>query len=270
MSPVLRESFEERLKLSDFSETAVETLIRSFDGIGTNLQKLKPTESGSSDEVPELEKSWYIARVGSKYRFLTRIRLSPTRFVTLTHLRNRSRHTRCCQPSSRTLSTSPGPDRLWKPCWPPWYKETRQIGPLRICVSAGSLFRDIPSSSGSRPLPDSHDRRLQHHFRAIGLTKMGLPFSIVCVAPLIFGFGIHNGIHVVMGSLHEKGGSVARTVAKLDPALNGHFSDDHDGICVNAYFSTLLPDFPRTNYGHRHVSICAVDPGHFACFAASD
>jgi predicted RND superfamily exporter protein len=40
---------------------------------------------------------------------------------------------------------------------------------------------------------------------------MGLPFSIVGVVPLIFGLGMDNGVHVVMGSLHM-GGSIIETM----------------------------------------------------------
>ncbi len=39
--PTLRASFQEKLTSSDFSETAAEKLKRSFEGIGTILQKLK-------------------------------------------------------------------------------------------------------------------------------------------------------------------------------------------------------------------------------------
>jgi uncharacterized protein len=40
------------------------------------------------------------------------------------------------------------------------------------------------------------------------------------VAPLIFGLGIDNGIHVVMGSLKEKGASVATAMARVTrPAI---------------------------------------------------
>jgi len=53
----------------------------------------------------------------------------------------------------------------------------------------------------------------------MGLLRMGLPFSIVGVAPLIFGLGIDNGIHVVMGSL-QKDGSVAQAMARVTrPAI---------------------------------------------------
>jgi predicted RND superfamily exporter protein len=50
-----------------------------------------------------------------------------------------------------------------------------------------------------------------------GIVGAGLPFSVVCVAPLVFGFSIHNGIHVVMGSLHEKNSDVATTMIRVTP-----------------------------------------------------
>jgi predicted RND superfamily exporter protein len=36
-----------------------------------------------------------------------------------------------------------------------------------------------------------------------GAAGMGLPFSIVGVAPLIFGLGMDNGVHVVTGALQN-------------------------------------------------------------------
>jgi len=52
---------------------------------------------------------------------------------------------------------------------------------------------------------------------AAGLVGAGLPFSVVCVAPLVFGFSIHNGIHVVMGSLHEQNSDIKKTMIRVTP-----------------------------------------------------
>jgi predicted RND superfamily exporter protein len=49
----------------------------------------------------------------------------------------------------------------------------------------------------------------------MGLLGFGLPFSIVGVAPLIFGLGMDNGVHVVMGALHEENASITETMSRV-------------------------------------------------------
>jgi hypothetical protein len=49
----------------------------------------------------------------------------------------------------------------------------------------------------------------------MGLLGLGLPFSVVGVAPLIFGLGMDNGVHVVMGALHEENGSITETMGRV-------------------------------------------------------
>lgn len=214
--PVLRASFEERLKLSDFSQTAAETLKRSFDGIGTILQKLKLTESSSYDEVPELEKSWYIARVAGKYRFLTRIRLSDK-------IRDPDALARTDRAILDAVGQLPvpvnisGPRQAMEAMLATLVSELVKLGLHAFVLVLAVFFVIFPHPLGVALCLIPMIGGFSITLGAIGLTKMGLPFSIVCVAPLIFGFGIHNGIHVVMGSLHEKGGSVARTVTRVTP-----------------------------------------------------
>jgi len=48
-----------------------------------------------------------------------------------------------------------------------------------------------------------------------GALGMGLPFSIVGVAPLIFGLGMDNGVHVVMGAFKQEGSSITDTMAHV-------------------------------------------------------
>ncbi|MBM3299900.1 MAG: MMPL family transporter [Deltaproteobacteria bacterium] len=49
----------------------------------------------------------------------------------------------------------------------------------------------------------------------MGAAGMGIPFSIVAVVPMIFGLGMDNGVHVVMGSSHEEGGSVEQAMSRV-------------------------------------------------------
>jgi uncharacterized protein len=214
--PDLNASFEEKLKRSDFSNSAAEILKQSFDGIGTILKKLKQTESGSYDEVPELEKSWYIAQVDGKYRFLTRIRLSDK-------IRDPDELARTDQAILDAVGRLPvpvsisGPRMAMEAMLATLVSELVKLGLYAFVLVIAVFFVIFPHPLGVALCLIPMIGGFSITLGAIGLTNMGLPFSIVCVAPLIFGFGIHNGIHVVMGSLHEKGGSVARTVKRVTP-----------------------------------------------------
>jgi predicted RND superfamily exporter protein len=214
--PDLNATFEERLKRSDFSKPAAEIMKRSFDGVGTILKKLKQTESGSYDEVPELEKSWYIARVDGNYRFLTRIRLSDK-------IRDPDELAKTDQAILDAVGRLPvpvsisGPRKAMEAMLATLVSELIKLGLYAFVLVIAVFFVIFPHPLGVALCLIPMIGGFSITLGAIGLTNMGLPFSIVCVAPLIFGFGIHNGIHVVMGSLHEKGGSVERTVKRVTP-----------------------------------------------------
>ena len=75
--PGLEKAFKTELKDSDLSESACATMEKSFDSIG---HILKSTETAPLEKhqvgFAELERSWYLASIGGKYRFLTQIRYS--------------------------------------------------------------------------------------------------------------------------------------------------------------------------------------------------
>jgi len=56
-------------------------------------------------------------------------------------------------------------------------------------------------------------------FGVLGAAQVGVPFSIVGVAPLVFGLGIDNGIHIVMRSFYERDGTVAEIVERTTPMI---------------------------------------------------
>jgi uncharacterized protein len=214
--PTLRATFERRLKLSDFSQTAAATMERSFEGMGTILKNLERTDSGSYDEVPALEKSWYLAKVSGKYRFLTRIRLSDK-------IRDPDELAAADQAILNAVSRLPvtvsisGPRQAMEAMLATLVSELVTLGLYAFILVVAVFFVIFPNPLGVALCLIPMIGGFSITLGAIGLTNMGVPFSIVCVAPLIFGFGIHNGIHVVMGSLHEKGGSVERTVKRVTP-----------------------------------------------------
>jgi len=53
----------------------------------------------------------------------------------------------------------------------------------------------------------------------MGAAHVGIPFSIIGVAPLIFGLGIDNGIHVVMRSLDGTEGSIEHVMVHMAPLI---------------------------------------------------
>jgi hypothetical protein len=214
--PSLRKNFEEKLRSSDFSATASETMKRSFDGIGTILEKLTLNQAGALEEVPELEKSWYIAQVNGKYRFLTRIRLSD-KIRDPDELRKTDQAILDAVKGLPVAVSISGPRQVMEAMLATLVSELVKLGLYAFVLVLAVFFFIFPHPLGVALCLIPMIGGFSITLGAIGLTNMGIPFSIVCVAPLIFGFGIHNGIHVVMGSLHEKGGSVARTVARVTP-----------------------------------------------------
>ncbi len=214
--PALRADFEAKLKTSDLSKTSVRTMTRSFDGIRKILENLKLRGSSAGDGVPDLEKSWYIARVHGKYRFLTRVRLSD-------RVRDPDELMKADRVILSAVSHLPvridisGPRQAMEAMLSTMVSELVKLGSYAFVLVLAVFFVIFPHPLGVALCLIPMIGGFSITLGAVSLTNMGLPFSIVCVAPLIFGFGIHNGIHVVMGSLHEAGGSVARTVARVTP-----------------------------------------------------
>ena len=53
----------------------------------------------------------------------------------------------------------------------------------------------------------------------MGAFKIGIPFSIIGVAPIIFGLAIDNGIHIVMRSMEDKTVSLEKVMKHITPLI---------------------------------------------------
>ncbi len=75
--PGLEKAFKAELQDSSLSASASETMEQSFNSIGAIL---KDTQTTPLEKIQsgfgELERSWYVAKIKGKYRFLTQIRYS--------------------------------------------------------------------------------------------------------------------------------------------------------------------------------------------------
>lgn len=212
----LKTLFKERLGVSDFSEKASSIAAESFDATGKILEELGTPGSADQDDAPPLEESWYMAKVKSKTRFLTQIRYSDT-ITDPAALRTADEKIREAVKGLPVQVQISGTRQTMQAILSSLVSELFRLG-LYAFVSLLLIFFVIfpnPVGVGLCLIPMIGSFCIT--LGVMGLVGMGLPFSIVCVAPLVFGFSIHNGIHVVMGSLHEEGSTVAKTMARVTP-----------------------------------------------------
>jgi uncharacterized protein len=214
--PDLRRGFTERLKHSDLSQNASEVAEESFDSTGKILSDLEVSGSHDQDETAALERSWYMAKIKGKIRFLTQIRYSDT-ITDPQALRSADEKILEVVKSLPVQVRISGTRQTMEAILSSLVSELVRLGLYAFVSLVLIFFMIFPNPVGVGlcliPMIGSFCITLG----VMGLLGMGLPFSIVCVAPLVFGFSIHNGIHVVMGSLHEEGSTVARTMARVTP-----------------------------------------------------
>ncbi|MBI5251444.1 MAG: hypothetical protein HY912_18300, partial [Desulfomonile tiedjei] len=213
----LKQVFKERLKLTEFSEKAIAIAEESFDETGKMLSELDAmTSSDGRDESGALERSWYMAKIKGKIRFLTQIRYSDA-ITDPEALRDADARILNAVKGLPVQVQISGTRQTMQAILSSLDSELLRLGLYDFTSLILILFVILPNPVGVGlclvPMIGSFCVTLA----AMGLAGMGLPFSIVCVAPLVFGFSIHNGIHVVMGSLHEEGSTVAKTMARVTP-----------------------------------------------------
>ncbi len=214
--PTLNALFRDNLKWSDLSDQATGVMTESFDSIGKILTDLGEGKFDNDDDGAELERSWYVARIKGKYRFLTQVRYSD-KITEIDKLKRADRKiAEAAQSLPMRLNIS-GTRQTMEAILSSLVSELFKLGLYAFLSLTIIFFIVFPSPLGVGlcliPMIGSFSITLG----TMAFLGMGLPFSIVCVAPLVFGFSIHNGIHVVMGSLHEKGSSVEKTMARVTP-----------------------------------------------------
>ncbi|MGC8604522.1 MAG: MMPL family transporter, partial [Desulfomonilaceae bacterium] len=206
--PKLRKVFVDELSHSDFSSMAVNEMEGSFDSTGKMVADLVGTNSQNNGNTDPIEKSLYVAKIGGKYRFLTDVRYSDT-ITNPEDLKNVDRKIMAVVKALPVQVHVSGTRQTMEAILSSLVDELFRLGAYAF-VSLVMIFLVVfPNPIGVGlclvPMIGSFAMTLG----AAGYEGAGLPFSVVCVAPLVFGFSIHNGIHVVMGSLHEKNSNIA-------------------------------------------------------------
>jgi len=215
--PQLEQAFKDGLRTSSLSESASQSMLDAFEKTRGVLASLGELHNGQVDSTfADLERSWYMTEVRGKYRFLTHIRY-PEGATDPEKLK---------ETDARIMRAVEGlPVKVFM-------SGTRQAMDEILSGVVSELFRlgfyafgavvviflavfPHPRGVGLCLIPMIGSFCVT--LGVLGLAGLGLPFSMVCVAPLIFGFGIHNGMHVVMGSLFEEGGSIAKATTRVTP-----------------------------------------------------
>jgi len=205
--PELDRDFSEELAGFDLSASAVESSRRSFDAMGRVFRELAGTGTVEIDALTRLERSWYQTKIKGKNRFLTQIRYSD-QVLDMEELRKVDRKLVAAVQSLPVKVSISGARQAMEAILSGLVSELVRLGLVvlfSVVVFFTILFRH-PRSVILSLIPMAGAFCI-----TLGLTGamgMGLPFSIVGVAPLIFGLGMDNGVHVVMGCSSATGGSV--------------------------------------------------------------
>jgi hypothetical protein len=214
--PQLKKVFTEEIEKSDFSKMAVEKLQDSFDSTGKMIADLVGRDQKNVEINDPVKKSQNVAKIGDKYRFLTDIRYSDS----ITNPEDLKKVDREILGAVRNLPVPihiSGTRQTMEAILSSLVDELVRLGTYAF-VSLALIFLVVfpnPLGVGLCLIPMIGSFAIT--LGVFGIVGAGLPFSVVCVAPLVFGFSIHNGIHVVMGSLHEKNSDVATTMIRVTP-----------------------------------------------------
>jgi len=181
------------------------------------LASLQNLPSGAVESAfADLERSWYMTRIKGKYRFLTRIRYTDSLTDPEELKEADAKIVAAVQGLPAQVSLS-GTRQAMEAILSNLVSELFRLGSYAFLSVVVIFFAVFPHPRGVALCLIPMIGAFCITLGALGLAGMGLPFSIVCVAPLIFGFGIHNGIHIVMGSLFEGGGSIAKATTRVTP-----------------------------------------------------
>jgi predicted RND superfamily exporter protein len=212
--PELKKSFREKLEKSDLSEEACAALNKSFDTTGRFFEELAKNGPPTNDHLADVERSWYIAKVKGKYRFLTLIRYSHD-IADMEKLRQADHRLLAAVKSLPVHVSISGPRQAMEAVLSSLVSELVKLG-LYVLVSVVAFFLVLfrhPLGVMLSLIPMTGAFCVTLGFMAAA--GLGVPFSIVGVAPLIFGLGMDNGVHVVMGSSREEGGSVEQAMTRV-------------------------------------------------------
>lgn len=201
--PYLEKVLIVRLDSSDFSSSARKQMVTAFRKTANLLRDIDNSDIDAAPDGPtRTERSWYRAKVDGKTRFLTKIRYADT--VDDPDALKRADRVMMEKVKALPVKVSiSGPRQSMEAILDSLITELLKLGIVAaLCVVAFLLavFRNLRGVILSLiPMTGAFCITLG----LMGIFDVGIPFSIIGVAPLIFGLGIDSGIHIVMRSLED-------------------------------------------------------------------
>jgi len=212
--PSLSEYYQRLLSNSDLSNSSTEVINGSFRAMGSLLERLAASGLSTTTPVTEMEQTWYVAKVKDRYRFLTQVRYR----YTATDPKELTEIDKTIEEALQGLPlpvTMTGPRQAMGEVLSSLVGELVRIGVyvvIVVIVFFMAVFRrPLGVVLSLVPMLGAFAITLG----VMALLGIGLPFSVVGVAPLIFGLGMDNGVHVVMGSMSRRRGSVNETMRRV-------------------------------------------------------
>jgi hypothetical protein len=216
--PALRELFRRFLDQSNLSEMASSHMLGSFDKVSGIIGRLKAKQDDFRAAEGELQRSWYLARVRGKYRFLTKLRYSNA-VLTPEELKAADASVMNAVSRMPVQVYISGPRQSMEAILSTLVSELLRLGIYAVLAVSGFfllVFRNLTGVILSlMPM-------LGAFFITLGIMGglgVGIPFSIIGVAPLIFGLGIDNGIHVISRSLTRDGAPITAVMEHMTRLL---------------------------------------------------
>ena len=213
--PQLKQAFEDEVKRSELSASAAKEMDHSFDSTGKIVSEIANLGSeGPKGDFTELERSWYLAKIKGKFRFLTHIRYTSS-VTDVAALENADRRILEAVKDLPVKINISGPRQAMQALLSTMMSDLVTLG-LYVLAAVVIFFfilfgHPLGVFLSLLPMLGAFCVTLG----IMGALGMGLPFSIVGVAPLIFGLGMDNGVHVVMGAMHEGNGSVTEAMQRV-------------------------------------------------------
>ena len=210
----IEKAFSAALSQSGLSQEALQVVRGSFDGTGKLIQQLARNPEKLSNEDVSVERSWYTARIKGKYRFLTQLRYSEN-VTNAKMLKNADANILEALSAIPVEVTLTGPRQVMEEILSGLVSELIRLALYvlgAVIIFFFALFRSpLGVALSLVPMTGAFCITLG----VMSMVGYGLPFSIVGVAPLIFGLGMDNGVHLVMGSLGEEGSSVEEAMERV-------------------------------------------------------
>ncbi len=215
----LRALFKTLLGQSDLSVTASNNMLRSFDDIAHIFATIGDLKTdGAPPDDGRFKRDWYLAKVDGRYRFLTKLRYS-------SQVSSPAELQAADSVVANAVSQLPvkvnisGPRQSMEAILSTLVSELLRLGLYAACAVTLFLLLVFRQPFG---VVLSLAPMLGAFFITLGIMgffEIGIPFSIIGVAPLIFGLGIDNGIHVINRTFNEDKESIVDVMGQMTRLL---------------------------------------------------